>query len=219
MHEREKTQLIKEQESLRNQLSLATADADDARSKHASLQEVVKNLTDERDDLRSQLDRMLHEFNQFKKMSELTHQKEPDSQQCMPLSDQSRPGLSPTAPDRSHSTIIPGHTINEHVPNGKYQLIDFEDIPTATYLIFSDGRYVCAPEEVKANIVAERNNTSDRSEWTISRVRIGVYKIQSKCWSTRQAWTEKPARSANGIMATLDDTEWSIRNIDQTTDY
>jgi hypothetical protein len=73
----EKTQLIKEQEYLRNQLSIATA----------KCQQKVQQLTDERDDLRSQLDRVLPELDRFKKMSELTPQrKAPDSQQCRPPS-------------------------------------------------------------------------------------------------------------------------------------
>jgi hypothetical protein len=81
-HKLEKTRLIKEQESLRNQLSLARADVDSTSSELISLnteyQKMVQRLTYERDDLRSQLDRLL---------SELTHQrKEPDSRQCRPPS-------------------------------------------------------------------------------------------------------------------------------------
>jgi chromosome segregation ATPase len=87
-HKLEKKQFIKEQESLRNQLSLTTADVDNTHSELVSLQakyqQIIQQLTHDRDDLRSQLDRMSSELDQIKRKTQ--QGKEPDLQQCRPLS-------------------------------------------------------------------------------------------------------------------------------------
>ena len=85
MHELER---IKEQESLRNQLGLATTDIDSTRSELVSLKakyrQMVQQLTHDRDDLRSQLDRMSSELDQFKIKTQ--QGKEPELHQCRPSS-------------------------------------------------------------------------------------------------------------------------------------